>query len=91
MIRNVALSGPAQTRTTVTEVTMATGNDIRALKETQRLRVLGALPGDLGSTLSTHMVAHDHITPDSENPIPSSGLCGLQTHVVCRHRGKIKK
>lgn len=34
LIRNMALSGPAQMRTTITEVTMATGNNIRALKET---------------------------------------------------------
>ena len=35
LIRNKALSGLAQTRTTVTEVTMATGNNTRALEETE--------------------------------------------------------
>lgn len=49
----------------------------------QRLRALNALPEDLGSIPSTHMVPGDLI--------PSSGFCGHQSHMqhTDMHAGKI--
>jgi hypothetical protein len=49
----------------------------------QWLKPLAALPEDLGSISSTHMMAHNHpITPVPGDPTPSSGVHGKCAHVV---------
>jgi hypothetical protein len=47
----------------------------RAGEMTQQLRAaLEALPKDPGSIPSTHMAAHNTVTPVPRDPVPPSGL-----------------
>ena len=48
----------------------------------QKLRALVVLTDDLGSILSTHMVAHNH---QCWGVMPSSGFCRYCTHGVHIH------
>ena len=52
------------------------------------LRVLFALPEDLGSISSAHRATHNHlyVAPVPGNVMPSSGLSRYCMHKVHRHR-----
>lgn len=47
----------------------------------QKLRALAALIWDLGSIPSTHLVVHNYLQLQVQDPMPSSDLYGHQTHM----------
>lgn len=55
------------------------------------VKALAALFRVLGLVLSTHVSPHDSVTPNSGDPIPSSGLSGHRANMwyIDIHTGKI--